>query len=243
MSMTSSRESIESAATEAESEVSRLRRHLRALSAVNAQLHAQLDGGARRVDPGMLGGSDGGDARFSTLSIRRAASGSEWIEQLQLFGSVSDPVLVRHRKRGNFLVEGPLRRQVKAGMLYVALEQLLGAGREVVETELDRWNEGPPVEVLEAPSGAAFVIVAGRRLTLRGLPLPHPITAEEMLRFPEGAELRIGAGRPASGAGAGRVKRMTARLRRHGPARAGAAAVKRVLRRFRESAPAQATKR
>jgi hypothetical protein len=121
-------------------------------------------------------------------------------------------------------------------MLFVALEGVLGAAREVGDSELDRWNEGPPVEVLEAPSGAAFVIVAGRRLTLRGLPLPHPVTSEEMLRFPEGAELRVGAvtGGTAAARG-GKVRRVVGRVRREGPARAAIAIAKRGLRRVRSS--------
>ena len=73
-----------SATTSPEDETERLRRHLRALSAVNRQLHAQLESGAARVvDPGrarddILAGDDVG-ARISMLSIRRAppaASGS-----------------------------------------------------------------------------------------------------------------------------------------------------------------------
>ena len=212
-----------------ESETERLRRHLRALSAVNNQLHAQLESGVRRAAGGGddLLGANGGDVRLSTLSIRRAASGSQWLEQLQLSGSSSDPFLVHHRKRGKFLVEGPLRRQVKAGMLYVALEGILGAGREVADAELDRWNEGPPVEVLEAPSGPAFIVVAGRRLTLRGLPLPHPVTTEEMLRFPEGEELRIGGGGTGSSGSSSSFARASRLVRREGVAGTGTKVLKR----------------
>ena len=128
---------------------------------------------------------------IDALALRRAASGGEWLEQLQLFGGASDPFLVRSPKRGAYLVEGPLRRQIKAGMLFVALAQVLPL-RNASESELDTWVEGPPVEVLEGRSGAAFVVVGARRLPLRGLPLPHPVTDDEMLAFPEGEELRIG---------------------------------------------------
>ena len=64
-----------SAMKSSEDETERLRRHLRALSAVNRQLHAQLEGGTRRaVDlargrDDLLAGDDGADARLSMLSI------------------------------------------------------------------------------------------------------------------------------------------------------------------------------
>ncbi|MCU1467953.1 MAG: hypothetical protein JWM72_3881 [Actinomycetia bacterium] len=224
-----------------ESETERLRRHLRALSAVNNQLHSQLESGLRRsVDAGGDGLLAGGDARASILALRRADAGSQWIEQLQLHGSASDPFLVRNSKRGNFLVEGPLRRVIRAGMLFVALESLIGAAREVGDAELDRWNEGPPVEVLEAPSGPAFIIVAGRRLTLRGLPLPNPVTTDEMLRFPEGEELRIGAGRPSSAGRNATFARAGKLLRREGLAGGGTKLLKRgtkkIVRKFRGGA-------
>lgn len=224
----------------AESETARLRRHLRALSAVNNQLHAQLESGGRRSVDGGRDDTLAGDARSSTLALRRAAAGSQWIEQLQLSGSVSDPFLVHNAKRGNFLVEGKLRRQIKAGMLYSALEAVLGAGRDIGAGELDRWNEGPPVEVLEGPSGPAFVVVAGRRLTLRGLPLPNPVTTEEMLRFPEGQEIRVGGGASGSGGARSRVARVRALVRRDGVAATGTKVLKRgtrkVVRKLRAAA-------
>jgi hypothetical protein len=228
-------------------ETERLRRHLRALSAVNRQLHAQLESGTfRAVDTGraradILAGVDDPGAKLSMLTIRRAATGSEWIEQLQLLGGVSDPFLVRSPSRGAFLVEGPLRRQVKAGMLFVALERVIGSARAMGDAEIDRFAEGPPVEVLEAASGPAFIIVAGRRLPIRGLPLPHPVTAEEMLRFPEGEELRVGSihgGRGDKRAGA--LNRANSLVQREGPARAGATilrhAARRLLRSVRQTA-------
>src|SRR5438445_10353781 len=114
------------------------------------------------------------------LASRRAGPGSGWIEQLQLLGGSSDPFLARSPGRGAFLVEAPLRRQVKAGILFAALENVVGSVRVISDAEIDRFNEGPPVEVFEAASGPAFIVVAGRRLPIRGLPLPYPVTAEEM---------------------------------------------------------------
>ena len=232
-----------SAMKSSEDETERLRRHLRALSAVNRQLHAQLEGGTRRaVDTArgrddLLAGDDGADGRLSMLSIRRAGDGSKWIEQLQLLGGPSDPILVRSPKRGAFLVEGSLRRQVKAGMLFVALEGLIGSARLMRDAEIDRLSEGPPVEVLEGASGPAFIIVGGRRLPLRGLPLPHPVTVEDMLRFPEGEELRVGG--VGSGGGhtaAGRLKRAGSLVRREGLVQGSVAVVRRAGRRIMRSA-------
>ncbi len=228
-------------------ETERLRRHLRALSSVNRQLHAQLESGTlRAVDPGraradILGGVDDTGFKPSMLTIRRAATGSEWIEQLQLLGGVSDPFLVRSPGRGAFLVEGPLRRQVKAAILLVALERVIGPARDMGDAEIDRFAEGPPVEVLEAASGPAFIIVAGRRLPIRGLPLPHPVTAEEMLQFPEGEELRVGSIHGGRGdRRADGLTRARSLVQREGPARAGATilgfAARRLLRSVRQSA-------
>ena len=121
-------------------------------------------------------------------------------------------------------------------MLFVALERVIGSVRVMQDAEIDRFNEGPPVEVLEASSGPAFIIVAGRRLPIRGLPLPHPVTDEERLRFPEGEELRVGAGsrwrwephrQPAPSACA---------VQREGVVRAGVAGARRVTRRLVRSA-------
>jgi hypothetical protein len=224
-------------------ETERLRRHLRALSAVNRQLHAQLESGSMRaVDTGrarddILAGVDDTGTRLSMLAIRRAGTGSEWIEQLQLLGSAADPFLARSPSRGAFLVEGPLRRRVKAGILFVALERVIGTARVMTDAELDRFTEGPPVELLEAASGPAFIIVAGRRLPIRGLPLPHPVTAEEMLRFPEGEELRVGGGNGRRGEmRAGGLRRASSLVQREGPVRAGATVVRVATRRLLRSA-------
>jgi hypothetical protein len=199
-------------------ETERMRRHLRALSAVNQQLHAQLESG--------------------TLSIRRPTVGGQWIEQLQLLGTVSEPFLVRHAEQGNFLVEQPLRRPIKAGMIYVALEGVLGAGREVGDAELDGWTEGPPVEVLEANFGPAFIIVGGRRLTIRGLPLPFSVTAEEMMRFPEGQELRVGIAAGGSSKTASTIARARTVAQQGGVSSVFSRGMKKIARKLRNSRPA-----
>src|SRR5437899_12678598 len=53
--------------------VQRLQRQLRAMSAVNRQLHAQLEGGAVRLPGAAAAGGRG------ALTVRRATEGSVWL--------------------------------------------------------------------------------------------------------------------------------------------------------------------
>ena len=64
-----------------------------------------------------------------------------WLDQLELQGGY-DARLVRVPKRGVFVLEGTLRRPVKAGMLTIALERFLGEPRDASATELDRFEDG-----------------------------------------------------------------------------------------------------
>src|SRR5690349_16673846 len=89
--------------------VQRLQRELRALSAVNRQRHEQPEGGAVR-----LTGTTASGAR-AELPVRRATEGTVWLEQLHLQGAV-DPQLVRAPRKGAFVVEGTMRRNVKSGI-------------------------------------------------------------------------------------------------------------------------------
>ena len=139
----------------------------------------------------------------------------------------SEPFLVRSHKRGCFLVEGSLRREIKAGVLFAALAWAIGPVREVRDSQLDTWNEGPPVEVLLAPHGPAFVVIGGRRHSIRGLPRPYQVATEEMLRFPVGPELLISVPPPTRGA---RLRRV---LRREGFWRASAITARRAIGRLR----------
>jgi hypothetical protein len=152
----------------------RLRRHLRALAAVNRQLETQL----RDVRP---------------HGTPRASLASAWVEQLAFTARAAAPALVRRADGAMFVVEGPVRRAVPSGLIAAAIADHFGDPRDARGDELERCSEGPPVEVLEGPRGAPFVVVGGRRLPLRGLPLPHPVTAEEMQSFPEGPELNVAA--------------------------------------------------
>jgi hypothetical protein len=124
-----------------------------------------------------------------------------------------------------------MRRQVKAGMLFAALTRVLGAPRDVSDHDLERWSPGPPVEVLESDSGPAFLIIGGRRLPLRGLPLPYLVSNQDMLLFPEGEELNVSVAWSPPPTRAARARKV---LQNEGPARAGVKllrkAWKRVLR-------------
>jgi hypothetical protein len=205
-------------------DVEQLRRHLRAMSAVNRQLHAQLEGGtvrladgagARQDDP--LGMPDVLDGGIASIAVRRASVASAWLEQLQLQGG-GKPSLVRAPKRGMYVVEGTLRRQIKSGLIFLALARVFGEPRQVRDSELDGLEEGPPVEVLEGGTGPAFVVVGGRRWPIRGLPLPYLVSTREMLSVPEAEELNVAA---ALASPSTRIKRVRSVVAREGLGRAG----------------------
>jgi hypothetical protein len=207
-------------------ELERLRRQVRAQSAVNRQLHAQLDGGSVRVASRLGAGSDGAG---TTLNLRRVTEGGTWLEQLQMHRG-GTPFLVQTPTKGSYAIDGNLRRPVKAGMLFSALTRVLGAPREVSDRDLERWSPGPPVEVMESDSGPAFLVVGGRRLPLRGLPLPYLVASEDMLLFPEGEELNIAASsRPAPSSRSARARKV---LEKEGPVRGGAKLARAAVRRI-----------
>jgi hypothetical protein len=126
------------------------------------------------------------------MSMKRGTEARTWIEQLKR-GCESEAFLVRVPETGLFVIECGHRRRVRSGLLGAALEELFGRARPVSIEELKGWIEGPPVEVLEAMAGPAFVIVGGLRLRVRGLPLPHLIAAEDLDQFADGAELDVAA--------------------------------------------------
>jgi hypothetical protein len=216
-------------------ELQRLRRQLRAQSAVNRQLHAQLDGGTVRVAASGRGagepaaGEGETDSARSALTVRRVTEGGPWIEQLLLYGG-GDPFLVRTPTKGVYVVDGDMRRQVKAGLLAAALTRVLGAPRELGDHELQRWSTGPPVEVMESGTGPAFLIIGGRRLPLRGVPLPYLVSTEDMLLFPEGEELNVSVRRTAPQKRSARARRV---LRNEGPARGVAKLLRKAWKRLR----------
>jgi hypothetical protein len=203
-------------------ELERLRRQLRALSLVNRQLHAQLEGGTVRLS----GTSANGNTR-GALTVRRTAEGGAWLEHLHLHGG-GDPMLVRTPTKGTYVVEGTMRRRVKSGLLFNALTAVLGTPREMTDHDIDRWSTGPPVEVLEAGTGPAFVVVGGRRLPLRSLPLPYLVSSDDMLLFPEGEEINVAAPRPAPPGATARAREM---IEKDGAIRGSAKLVKKAARR------------
>ncbi len=217
-----------------------LKRHLRAMSAVNRQLQAQLEGGMVRGTgaSGVLAGDDllasaGADGRRTALTIRRTSTGSAWLEQLRLEGGAGTPFLVRASNGHAFLVEGAHRRRIKAGLLSAALRRVLGPARDVSDAELDAWSEGPPVEVLEGGTGPAFIVVGGRRLPIRGLPLPYPVSTDEMLQFPTGEELNVTTTSSSLSGPAAQAREL---LAREGLARGGAAVLRKTATRLRRLA-------
>lgn len=153
-------------------EAQRMRRHLRALSTVNRQLQAQLE---------------------TTGASPRSTVASTWVAMLRQNTEADAPYLVRRSNGTKYLIEGSYRRDIRAGQLAAALAQFLGGHRNATDEELDGWIEGPPVEIMESPRGAPFVVVGGHRLPIRGLPLPYPVTVAEMETFPQGSELNLGA--------------------------------------------------
>lgn len=174
----------------------RLQRHIRAMGAVNRQLQAQLDGGTWTSSSGP-GGADLLTSPATTSSVaftagaRRAGTADAWLEQLAVSAEGQKPFLVRLASGRTYLVEGGYRRQVPSGLLRAALERVFGRSHEVSNDEGDRWTDGVPVEVLEGPQGPPFVVVGGKRLPLRGLPLPYPVSADQMHQFPQGPEVDI----------------------------------------------------
>jgi hypothetical protein len=179
----------------------RLRRHVRAMGAVNRQLQAQLEGTGGRTWGSSSGQGDGdllatpGSAGFGTSAAgaRRAAVAGTWLEQLAVGMEGPKPFIVRRSNGRAFVIEDGYRREVRSGLLAAALEEVLGNGREVKGSEFDRWTDGVPVEVLEGPQGPPFVVVGGKRHPLRGIPLPYPVGGDQMELFPRGPEINVGA--------------------------------------------------
>jgi hypothetical protein len=161
-----------------------MQRELRALSAVNRQLQAQLDYGGARVARAGTGAARG--------PVRRSGAAGAWLDELELIG-VTEPYLVRGPDGAVYVVEGHSRRRVKSALLAAALERALDGHRDATDEELSALTESVAVEVFEGPKGPPFVVVGGQRLPIRGLPLPYPVSGEEMDLIPEGQELNVSA--------------------------------------------------
>lgn len=174
----------------------RLRRRLRALTAVNRQLQAQLEGnGGRAIAPAPGARRELADVLTPVSAprtkVRRSTVGDEWLEQLAARSPATTPTLRRHPDGATYVIEGDGKRRIRSGLLVAALEERLGPRIDATADELDAWEEGAPVEALEGPTGPPFLVVGGEQIPLRGLPLTHPVSAESVALFDAGPELNI----------------------------------------------------
>jgi hypothetical protein len=122
---------------------------------------------------------------------RRAGGATAWLDQLAVSPEGQKPFLVRLAHGKPFLVEGGYRREIPSALLVAALERMLGPCRPVSVDEAKRWTDGVPVAVLEGPEGPPFIVVGGKRLSLRGLPVPYPVGVDQMRMFPSGRDLNV----------------------------------------------------
>ena len=63
---------------------------------------------------------------------------------------------------------------MRAGIVAAALEELFGSARDTADAALAKWDDGVPVELFEAPSGPPFVVLGGKRHTVRASRYPIP---------------------------------------------------------------------
>jgi hypothetical protein len=180
-------------------ELARLRRQLRAMASLNEQLRAQLDAlpagasaasAVRGVDPLQ----DPATAVPVEAATRRARRAQAWVAPQARDdhdGGGDTAYLIWRPDDGLFLIDAGLRRRVRSGLLAPVLGRLLGEAGSIDDETFSSWPEGPPVEVLEGPTGAPFVVVGGRRLPVSGLPLPHPVSAEAFAALAQGPRLDL----------------------------------------------------
>jgi hypothetical protein len=105
----------------------------------------------------------------------------------------AEPYLARLEHGSVFVIEADAARPLRSGLLGAAVSEVLGDPLAMTGAQFEQFRPGPPVEVLEAPKGPPFLVIGGRRFALRGLPLPTPITAEEIDMLPDGPELDVAA--------------------------------------------------
>jgi hypothetical protein len=224
----------------------RLQRHVRAMGAVNRQLQAQLEGGRTWTPSSGQGEGDlltspGATSGAFIAGGRRAGAANAWFEQLATSGEGHKPFLVRLANGRPFLVEGGYRREVPSGLLVAALERMFGPTHTVSSDEAKRWTDGVPVAVLEGPQGPPFVVVGGKRLSLRGLPVSYPVGSDQMQLFPGGRDLNVAEANVSRAQfqqamyGRYQVDRARAAIRRRGFVGATKTAVNRVSRRARRA--------
>lgn len=173
-------------------DLARLRRQLRAMAAVNEHLRVQLD--ALRAAAADTAPETPRPAARLRSAARRAEIAAGWTPSLVADAPErrgQDPVVVTRADRALYVIEGDIRRRLAITLLAPALEQVYGARRPISDDDFEQLAEGPPVEVLEGPTGAPFVVVGGRRLGLRGLGLPHGVDQTVVDALPEGPQLDV----------------------------------------------------
>lgn len=189
-------------------EVERLRRHLAAVTAVNRQLKAQLDGsgiraiglppsaapanGPNRWDESAAAGELAVGGAVLQLAQRRSRRAVAWVGSLARSTPVE--VAIGAGPGGESVVlEGNTRRRVPSGLLFAGLVETFGEPRQLSAKEFGALEEGPPVELHESASGGPFVLVGGRRHPVRGFPLPHPLPDAAVADLPEGDAVDVAA--------------------------------------------------
>jgi hypothetical protein len=174
-----------------------LRRRMRAMSAVNEHLRAQLAATQEElattprqvlaVDPL----DDTADPVPVGMAPRRATIAADWLEQVPPRAVGARPFLAETADGALYVVEGDVRRRLRSGLLAMALESTLGERRPVDDAEVASWPEGAPIEILEGSAGLPFLVLDGRRSAVRGLPLPHPIDQVRVDKLTDGPDLDL----------------------------------------------------
>jgi hypothetical protein len=169
------------------------------MAAVNEHLRVQLDALREELadtgtDPVLATRPPAPSAPLRPPT-RRAQVAVDWVDALVADAAdrrTTDPVVVSRADRSVYVVEGTVRRRVGASLVTVALEALYGERRPITDADFHELTEGPPVEILEGPTGGPFVVAGGRRLAVRGLSLPHPVDQGVLDALPEGPPIDLG---------------------------------------------------
>jgi hypothetical protein len=125
-------------------------------------------------------------------AARERTETHDWLEELHGLGPVdTEPTLVQDPDGQVFLVEGSLRRPVPRMLVSALLSAEMGQPEDISAEALAELDEGPPVELLQAPSGLPFVVIGGRRRPVNGFAVPHAVEDDQAERFDEGRPLRV----------------------------------------------------
>lgn len=150
-------------------EIERLQRELRAVTAVNRQLRAELDGSTQRAIAPPDGGPQAtkaardpeGVGAFKS-SITGGGPASSGVDRIEVVQGPTGIV---------YLVEGSGVHRIGSNVIAAALEEVFGFRRPIATDELSRYVPAPTIEVYCNEAGRTFVVVAGRRLSVEGLPV------------------------------------------------------------------------